>query len=501
MDEILIIDYGSQYTRLLARRIREMGVYSRVELPTTATVNENTKGVILSGGPQSVYSKDALGLPESVRNSSLPILGICYGMQLMAKEFGGKVEMGEMAEYGFTKVSLSDSLLFEGIKSEITTWMSHGDTVKTLPPGFIQTAQSQSQLIAAFERKKMYALQFHPEVAHTEEGIAILRNFVFKICKAQPQWTAENFVDSKIKEIKSIVGDEKVIGALSGGVDSTIAAVLTAKAIGKNLIPIFVNHGLLRVEDMNVPNKLREIGIDVKVIDASDLFFERLKGVEDPEKKRKIVGETFIEVFEKAALSSDAKFLLQGTIYPDVIESAVASKSSAKIKSHHNVGGLPERMKLKLLEPIRELFKDEVRDIGKTIGLPEAFVQRHPFPGPGLAVRIIGEVTREKADILRAADDILVKVLRESGEYSKIWQAFAVLLPLRSVGVKGDARSYGYVLAIRAVDSVDGMTASWHEMPHHILKELSSKITGQVPEIGRVVYDVTDKPPSTIEWE
>lgn len=497
---IVIVDYGSQYTQLLARRIREMGVFSEI-------VNSRFKfegdeiGIILSGGPMSVYDKLAFDLPEELFDKDIPVLGICYGMQLITKNFGGKIEKGEIAEYGFTKISLSDSVLFEGIPSEITVWMSHGDVVKALPKGFVQTGKSQSGLIAAFEFKNTYAIQFHPEVTHTEYGIEILKNFVFKVCKAQPKWAVENFVESEIKKIRSIVKDEKVIGAVSGGVDSTIATVLTAKAIGKNLIPIFVNHGLLRIEDMKVQMDLKKIGIDVKVVDASDLFFERLRGVEDPETKRKIIGHTFIEVFEREALPYDAKFLLQGTIYPDVIESAVASKSSAKIKSHHNVGGLPEKMNLKLLEPIRELFKDEVRQLGKILGLPDTFVQRHPFPGPGLAVRIIGEVTREKAEILRLADDVFTKILREKGEYQRIWQAFTVLLSSRSVGVKGDARSYGYVLAVRAVDSVDGMTASWHDMPYDILKEISSEITRHVPEIGRVVYDITDKPPSTIEWE
>ncbi|MGC9214039.1 glutamine-hydrolyzing GMP synthase [Athalassotoga sp.] len=499
--KIVIIDYGSQYTQLLARRIREMGVFSTVVNSKDFKFDGTELGVILSGGPMSVYDEETFELPEELFNRTVPVLGICYGMQLIAKRFGGKVERGKISEYGFTKVSLSHSVLFEGIPSEITAWMSHGDTVKILPKGFVQTAKSQNDLIAAFEYKNIHAIQFHPEVAHTEHGTDILKNFVFKICKAQPQWTMESFVDSKVKEIKSIVKDKKVIGAISGGVDSTIVTVLTSKAIGDHLIPIFVNHGLLRIEDMEVPKDLKRIGIDVKVVDASNLFFERLKGIEDPEKKRKTIGETFIEVFEKEALSYDAEFLLQGTIYPDAIESATTSKSSVKIKSHHNVGGLPERMNLKLLEPIRELFKDEVRRVGKELGLPNTFIQRHPFPGPGLAVRIIGEVTREKADILRSADDILTKVLIEKGEYSKIWQAFAVLLSSRSVGVKGDARSYGYVLAIRAVDSVDGMTASWHDLPHDILKEISTKITGQIPEIGRIVYDITDKPPSTIEWE
>ncbi len=498
MDEIVVIDYGSQYTQLLARRVREFGVFSRVVGPDYE-VNGKESGIILSGGPESVYEK-RYDLPNI---GKVPILGICYGMHLLAEKFGGHVAKGARGEYGLTKVKFFPSALFEGIPSESITWMSHGDVVEALPPNFLKTAISESGIIAAFESEadRVYAIQFHPEVIHTSYGREIIKNFVFEICKTKPGWTMNNFIDSEISEIKSIVKDQKVIGAISGGVDSTVASILTYRAIGNNLIPVFVDHGLLRKMDMNVPQTLSTLGINVRYVNASEIFFERLKGVFDPEEKRKIIGNTFIEVFEREARSSGATFLLQGTIYPDVIESAASSQRSAKIKSHHNVGGLPEKMNLKVLEPLRTLFKDEVREVGRLMGLPDTFISRHPFPGPGLGVRILGEITREKVEILREADDIFVNVLMKTGEYSKIWQAFSVLLPVRSVGVKGDARSYDYVLALRAVDSVDGMTASWHQIPFEILRMASSEITSKVPQIGRIVYDITDKPPSTIEWE
>lgn len=500
VDEIIIFDYGSQYTQLLARRVRELGIFSRVVSPNY-DFDGKAKGIILSGGPESVYEKQ-YALPEKAIGK-VPILGICYGMHLLAQRFGGEVIKGPQGEYGLTKVRFFTSSLFEGMPSESVTWMSHGDIVSSIPSDFFQSAVSESGIMAAFESQKLgiYAIQFHPEVVHTIYGKEIIKHFVLDICKARAEWTMSDFVESEIKKIRSIVKDEKVVGAISGGIDSTVAALLTSRAIGKNLISIFVDHGLLRKMDMNVPDTLSALGIDVKYVNASDLFFERLKGILDPEEKRKIIGSTFIEVFEREAKLAKAKFLLQGTIYPDVIESAASSQRASKIKSHHNVGGLPEKMNLEILEPLRTLFKDEVREVGRLMNLPDAFISRHPFPGPGLAVRIPGEVTREKVSILREADDILTKILIRTGEYSKIWQAFAVLLPVRSVGVKGDLRSYGYVLAIRAVDSVDGMTASWHEIPFDVLRMISSEITSKVPQIGRVVYDITDKPPSTIEWE
>ncbi len=502
MDEILIVDYGSQYTRLLARRIREIGVYSRVESPKNPTLNENTKGIILSGGPLSVYSPSALGLPKNIKDSSLPMLGICYGMQLLVHELGGEVRKGETFEYGLTRVNFSSDPLFSGVKSP-NTWMSHGDSVEKLPPNFVKIAESEMGVIAGIRSKdgKVYGLQFHPEVSQTIDGMEMIKNFVLGLCKAKPTWKMEDYALSKIEEIKEKVGNSKVIAAVSGGVDSTVATVLTAKAVGKNLKCVFVNHGLLRKEDEEVPNILLQLGIEVKVVDASKRFFEELKGVTEPEKKRKIIGETFIRVFEKEARKIDAGFLLQGTIYSDVIESAAASDTSSKIKSHHNVGGLPKDMNLKLVEPLRELFKDEVRELGKVLQIPERILNRHPFPGPGLAIRIIGEVDPERAEILKKVDEIYTSILKESGEYDKIWQAFSVLLPIRSVGVKGDQRAYGYVVALRAVDSFEGMTASWHEMPNTLLRKISSTITDKVPSVGRVVYDVSDKPPATIEWE
>ncbi|HEU23862.1 MAG TPA: glutamine-hydrolyzing GMP synthase [Mesoaciditoga lauensis] len=498
MDEIVVIDYGSQYTQLLARRVRELGVFSKVVGPDY-TFTGKESGIILSGGPESVYEK-RYDLPQF---GGIPVLGICYGMHLLAERFGGHVAKGAHGEYGLTKVKFFPSPLFEGIPSESVTWMSHGDVVEVLPPNFKMTAISETGITAAFESEndKIYAIQFHPEVVHTSYGREIIKNFVFGICKERPEWTMNNFIDSEISRIKSVVKDQKIISAISGGVDSTVATLLTYRAVGDNLIPVFVDHGLLRKMDINVPQTLATLGIKVKYVNASELFFEKLKGVSDPEEKRKIIGNTFIEVFEREAKASGATFLLQGTIYPDVIESAASSQRSAKIKSHHNVGGLPEKMNLKVLEPLRTLFKDEVREVGRLMGLPDAFISRHPFPGPGLGVRVIGEITREKVGILRGADDIFVNVLMRAGEYSKIWQAFAVLLPVRSVGVKGDARSYEYVLALRAVDSVDGMTASWHQIPFEILRMASSEITSKIPQIGRVVYDITDKPPSTIEWE
>ncbi len=503
MDEILIIDYGSQYTQLLARKIREVGVYSRVDTPQKAHPSDKTMGVILSGGPQSVYSSNALNIPDWVLSSGLPILGVCYGMQLLVQKFGGRVLRGKVFEYGMTNVILSEDTIFSSLPKVVKVWMSHGDSVEKIPDSFIKIAESEAGITAAIRssNKKIYALQFHPEVFQTEHGTEMIRYFVTQVCKARQNWKIVDYTSFAIEKIRKTVGNSKVIGAISGGVDSAVAASITARAIGENLQCVFIDNGLLRMEDESVPEKLQEVGMKIKRINSSDLFLERLKGVIDPEQKRKIIGKTFIEVFEKEAKLSDAEYLLQGTIYSDVIESAAASTTSAKIKSHHNVGGLPKKMKLKLVEPLRELFKDEVREVGKVLGLTPEILDRHPFPGPGLAVRIIGEVTRKRVDILRRVDDVYIQILRKAGEYPKIWQAFSVLLPVKSVGVKGDERSYGYVVALRAVNSAEGMTASWYPMPHDIIREISSKITDQIPEIGRVVYDVSDKPPATIEWE
>ncbi len=501
MDKILVLDYGSQYTRLLARRIREFGVYSEVLPPAQATLDKNVKGIILSGGPQSVYTSNALKLPEWFDEYKGPVLGICYGMHLIVQHFGGSVEMGETFEYGLTKISTAETAFF--VKERFEVWMSHGDSVLKIPPKFVQIAESDNGVCAGIRSRngKIYALQFHPEVSQTENGAEMLKRFIFGVCKANPSWKMSDYVSEKINEIREKVSKSKVIAAVSGGVDSTVAVVLAAKAVGENLKCVFVNHGLLRKEDEEVPKLLKSIGVNVKIVDASDTFFKKLKGVTEPEKKRKIIGETFIEIFEREAREVKAEYLLQGTIYSDVIESAAASDTSHKIKSHHNVGGLPEKMNLKLVEPLRELFKDEVRKLGELLDIPGNILKRHPFPGPGLAIRIIGEVTHERAQVLRKVDEIYISILKESGEYEKIWQAFAVLLTVKSVGVKGDKRAYGYVAALRAVKSSEGMTASWYEMPHVLLRKISSAVTDKVPQIGRVVYDISDKPPATIEWE
>jgi GMP synthase (glutamine-hydrolysing) len=507
---VVVLDFGSQYTQLIARRIREARVFSIV-LPGTASDEEilrrNPIGIILSGGPRSVYEVGAPLPAADPQNMDVPTLGVCYGMQWMAHAWGGALSAdSEGREYGRAEARiLPDSELFRGLEPEQTVWMSHGDTISGAPPGFRVIASTGGSPIAAFENpeKRIYALQFHPEVRHTVHGSAILENFLFRICGAKPDWTMASFRSEKIAEIRAQAPDGAVICALSGGVDSSVTAILLREALGSRVHPILVDHGLMRAnERREVEEAFRRLGIEIRGVDASDLFLSRLEGVTDPEEKRRIIGRTFIEVFEREARSiPDARFLAQGTLYPDVIESVSIHGPSAVIKTHHNVGGLPEKLGLALIEPVRELFKDEVRELGAELGLPREFLMRHPFPGPGLAVRIPGAVSREKVAMLQKADEIVLEEIRAAGLYDAISQAFAVLLPVRSVGVMGDGRTHEFVLAVRAVQTSDFMTADWFRMPHEVLDSIAARVTRQVRGINRVVYDVTSKPPATIEWE
>ncbi len=511
-DRILVIDFGSQTTQLIARRVRELHVYSEIK-PCTASLEEikafGAKGIILSGGPASVYDEGAPTIPREVFELGVPVLGICYGMQLMTFILGGKVEESSKREYGPADLTILDTEdLFYGLDTsrKYRVWMSHGDRVEELAPGFESIAKSENSPYASVRNKEksLFGVQFHPEVAHTEIGREVLANFVLRICKCEPTWTMRSFIDRMVEEVRAKVSpEEKVICALSGGIDSTVTAVLVHKAIGDRLVCIFVNNGLLRKGEVeSVLNLMRSLGLNVRYVDASERFLERLKGVTDPEKKRLIIGHTFIEIFEEEAKKvGRVTYLAQGTLYPDVIESVSFKGPSATIKTHHNVGALPERMKLKLIEPLRELFKDEVREIAKELGLPEDIIYRQPFPGPGLAIRILGEVTKERLEILREADAIVLEEMKKSGWYRKVWQSFAVLLPVRSVGVMGDFRTYEYVIAIRCVDSVDAMTADWTRLPYDILARLSNRIINEVRGVNRVVYDISSKPPATIEWE
>jgi GMP synthase (glutamine-hydrolysing) len=511
---IVVLDFGSQYTQLIARRIREQNVFSAV-LPYTASLKEihsySPAGIILSGGPSSVYEKDAPVADEQVLHLGIPVLGICYGLHYMTQKLGGKVRPGDKREYGHADVELlrNDCALFKGLTGPLPVWMSHGDEAEVLPEGFHLVAQS-SNAKAAFEdpARKYYAVQFHPEVHHTKQGTEILRNFIFDICGLEPNWTPQRFIDETVDSIRKQVGSGRVICALSGGVDSSVAAVLVHRAIGDQLTCIFVNNGVLRKNEFQkVQENLRDkLGLNLNAVDASDRFLTKLAKVRDPEKKRKIIGREFIAVFEAEARRlaeqhGKVEWLVQGTLYPDVIESRSVRGPSQTIKSHHNVGGLPKRMKLKLIEPLKDLFKDEVRKIGRDLGMPEDILQRQPFPGPGLAVRILGEVTGERVALLQEADDIVVTEIKRAGLYAKIWQSFAVLLPVMSVGVMGDMRTYAYTCAIRAVNSEDGMTADWVDLPHDVLKTISNRIVNEIKGINRVVYDVTSKPPGTIEWE
>ena len=508
--KILILDFGSQYTQLIARRIRESNVYSEIHAhgySIEKIKDEKPKGIILSGGPMSVYDDGAPDIPREIFELGIPVLGICYGLQLIAKHHNGKVEPAQDREYGKANLNISkDDSLFKSVKNNSVVWMSHGDYISDFPKGFEVTATSENSPVCAVSNpaKKIFGLQFHPEVVHTQEGKKILDNFLFEICECKPDWTSQNFIQASIDDVKKKVGNKKAVCALSGGVDSSVAAVLIHKAIGDNLICVHVDTGMMRKNESADIIKMFREHYDMKVIhvDASDIFLSRLVGVTDPEKKRKIIGNTFIDVFEKESKNfGGAEFLIQGTLYPDVIESVSVKGASATIKTHHNVGGLPEKMNLKLIEPFRELFKDEVRAIGRELKLPEIFIKRHPFPGPGLAVRVLGEITKERLDILREADDIFISELHHSNIYDNIWQAFAVLLPVQSVGVMGDSRTYENVAALRAVTSTDGMTADWFRFDHEFLEKVSNKIIRSVRGINRVVYDISSKPPSTIEWE
>ena len=507
---IVILDCGSQYTQLIARRIRELSVHSEIlpwDSPAETILSHRPGGIIISGGPRSVLEEDAPTIPDSILHSGVPILGICYGMQLLAHRLGGVVTQAPQAEYGPAEVKVLEpgNALLEGMPETLSVWMSHWDSVVSLPAGFSAIAESGGGFIAGFadEPGRIYALQFHPEVAHTPKGMEILRNFLFSVCNCRADWNLSDWAEQEISAVREKVGADRVVCGLSGGVDSTVAAVMTARAIGEQLDCIFVNNGLLRLKEAEeVLEAYRQMSLKVHFVDATERFLEGLRGVSEPERKRKIIGELFVRVFEeKAAEIGGAKWLLQGTLYPDIIESGHKGKGAAVIKTHHNVGGLPEKMSLKILEPLRDLFKDEGREIGRMLGVPDLILKRHHFPGPGLAVRCLGEITAGRLDTLRKADAIFTDEIRKAGLYNSLWQAFCVLLPTRSVGVMGDVRTYAEVIALRAVESLDAMTADWARLPSDLLNRTANRICNEVPGVNRVVYDVTSKPPATIEWE
>ncbi len=510
MKKVLILDFGSQYTQLIARKVRELGIFSEI-FPFTAALSEirkeNPGAVILSGGPQSVYDSDAPKLTFDITELGVPVLGICYGLQLMSDLLGGNVIPSKKKEYGFASLEVreGDGLL-QGIKGKSQVWMSHGDRVLGVPPGFIVTGMTENCDTAVIENRQnnLFGVQFHPEVIHSQQGKKILSNFIFKISGMKPDWDIRSFIDKKIHEIRELVGNEKVICGLSGGVDSLVASLLVKRAVGRNLTCIFVNNGLLRKGQYEklMDTFRKEFELKVAAVDASERFLEKLKGVMAPEEKRKIIGKEFINIFEQEAEKiGEVRFLAQGTIYPDVIESNPVTGPSSSIKSHHNVGGLPEKLSFRLVEPLRELFKDEVRKMGLEMGVKSDFIFQHPFPGPGLAVRVVGEVTEDRLKTLRDADAVVIDEVKKAGIYNDLWQAFAVLLPVKSVGVMGDKRTYQRVVVVRLVQSVDGMTAGWFQADPLLLSRISTRIVNEVEGVNRVVYDITSKPPGTIEWE
>lgn len=507
-ESILVLDFGGQYTQLIARRIRELNVYSEI-VPHTITPQEirekNAKGIIFSGGPASVYEAGAFHSSPELLHTGLPVLGICYGMQLIAHQLDGKVHPAAHREYGPANIVVKNDPLFQELGPQLSVWMNHGDRIEQLPQGFISIASTTNSPIAAFRNEPgtIYGLQFHPEVVHTEKGKEILSNFVFEVCRCSPTWTPASFIEETTAMIREKVKKGKILCALSGGVDSTVMAFLLKRAAGDSLVPVFINNGLLRWnEGEQVTKRLRDAGLNVQYRDVSDLFLSQLEGVANPEDKRKTIGRVFIEVFEKIASEIDGlHYLAQGTLYPDVIESGGSRGTAQVIKTHHNLIDMIKDMKLELIEPFREIFKDEVRAIGKELGLPEEIIHRQPFPGPGLAVRCLGPVSRERLDLLRKADAIVKEEVVKAGWYRRLWQSFAVLLPIRSVGIMGDNRTYAEVVALRAVHSQDGMTADWARLPADLLARISSRIVNEIPGINRVVYDITSKPPGTIEWE